>query len=137
VAREQGAALIGLLLVVVILGVLATVVLSSGPNLAPSGATSTIAGQTTTTAPRNVASGAALAAIAACRADYELVASAVTSFRAINAAWPASGHLDRGGWTVPPIVADQSRALLDHLEWVDPQRGAAPRRRYSRFARHR
>ena len=91
VVREQGAAAIGLLLVVVILGVLATVVLSGGPNSAPSGATSTVAGQTTTTALRNVAGGAALAAIAACRADYELVASAINNFRALNGAGPASG----------------------------------------------
>ena len=65
-AKERGFAMIGTLAVVLILGVLATIVLSSNHPATPSGsgASSLV---TTTTVPQSVGSGAQEAAISACK----------------------------------------------------------------------
>ncbi len=88
---EEGVALLGTLLVVVILGVIAVIVLNSGPKT-PANTTggSTVPGPTTT-APHSVASGANVAVIAACRSDLQNLASARDDYQALNGSAPPAG----------------------------------------------
>ena len=85
---DHGVSMIGLLAVVVILGVLAVVALSQSTPPSTSGSSG---GTNTTTAPQSVASGAQLAAVAACQADFALVKVALQDYRAVNGSPPASG----------------------------------------------
>jgi hypothetical protein len=90
--REQGVAMLGTLLTVIILGVLVTIVLNSQKSTPPSaGPTTTIPGTTTTTAPSTAASGAQLAAISACQANYSALETAIADYRSLNGSNPAAG----------------------------------------------
>jgi len=89
-AKEDGFAMIGTLAVVVILGVLVSVVLSSNHPPAPSG-TGASSSVTTTTVPQSVGSGAQEAAVSACRLNFQALSSALMSYRALNGASPAAG----------------------------------------------
>jgi type II secretory pathway pseudopilin PulG len=81
---EGGYALIGLLIVVVILGVLATIVLSSSHgSTGPGSAANTSLGPTTTT-PQSMASGARQAAVSACEVDFHSVDTALETYQALN-----------------------------------------------------
>jgi hypothetical protein len=91
-ASEHGVAMIGMLIVIVILGVLAAIVLSQQGSPTPQqigGASQP--GAAATTIPRSIASGAQLSTITACEADFESVASALASYRAVNNVDPAAG----------------------------------------------
>lgn len=85
--------MVGMLAVLVVLGVLATITLTmtgqSTPSATPRGDGS--ASGVTTTTPRTVVSGASLAAIAACRANFATVATAISNYRAVNGANPPPG----------------------------------------------
>lgn len=91
-ASEYGVAMIGMLIVIVILGILAAIVLSQQGSPTPQdigGATYPGAGATSI--PQSVASGARLGAIAACKADFDSVASALETYRAVNNVDPGTG----------------------------------------------
>ena len=86
---DDGASMLGVLSVVVILGLLVVIPLSL--NLGSSTTTTSAPGATTTTAPRTIARGASEAAVAACRADFETIDQAIASYRALNGSYPPSG----------------------------------------------
>ena len=89
--NERGFAMVATLLVVVILGVLASVVLTL-----QSPSTKSVAGDatppgTTSTLPETIGSGAELAARAACETDYLSITTALNDYRTLNGAWPSAG----------------------------------------------
>ena len=87
---DDGASMLGILSIVVILGLLVVIPLSL--NLGSSSTTTTTTpGATTTTAPKTVASGATEAEVAACRADFESIDQAVSTYRALNGSNPPTG----------------------------------------------
>lgn len=98
---EYGVAMIGMLIVIVILGVLAAIVLSqqSGPTPQDIGG-ATRPGTAATTIPRSVASGARLSAIAACKDDFETVATALETYRTVNNVDPGAGT----AWATSPAL---------------------------------
>jgi len=92
--RESGVAMIGTLAVVIILGILVTIVLSSNHPSTPSttlGTTSSGAPVTTTTVPQSVGGAAQEAAISTCQLDFQAVTTALMDYRALNGAYPAEG----------------------------------------------
>jgi type II secretory pathway pseudopilin PulG len=89
-AKERGFAMIGTLAVVLILGVLATIVLSSNHPATPSGSGASPL-VTTTTVPQSVGSGAQEAAISACKLNFQALTTALADYRALNGAYPAAG----------------------------------------------
>jgi len=93
-ARESGVAMIGTLAVVIILGILVTIVLSSNHPSTPSttvGTTSSGTPVTTTTAPQSVGSAAQEAAIATCQLNFQAIMTALTYYHAANGSYPAAG----------------------------------------------
>jgi hypothetical protein len=95
--REQGVAMLGLLLTVIVLAVMVVIMLKTltGPT-SPTGATTTIPGATTmpgtnTTAPVTPESGAQEAAVSACQANYQAIETALADYRALNGSAPAAG----------------------------------------------
>jgi type II secretory pathway pseudopilin PulG len=82
--------MISTLAVVVILGVLVTIVLSTKHPATPSGAGSS-SSLSTTTVPQSVGSGAQEAAISACQLNFQALTTALTDYRALNGAYPAAG----------------------------------------------
>ena len=87
---EAGFALLGTLAVVIVLGVMVTVALATlQPKATPSG--TTLAGVTTTTVPKNAASGAQEAAISACQADFQVISTAISEYRALQGNYPGAG----------------------------------------------
>ncbi|NNN00441.1 MAG: hypothetical protein HKL86_01255 [Acidimicrobiaceae bacterium] len=95
---DRGASLIGLLSVVLILGVLAVIVLSSSPSSPPLTSKSTGPGLT---APNSPSSGASLASLTACKTDFLALSLAVTNFRALNGANPPRGT----SWATTPAAS--------------------------------
>jgi type II secretory pathway pseudopilin PulG len=87
---EPGIALLATLVTMLILGVVATIVLTTvpGPTSKDVGGSSS---GTTTTIPQTVASGAQLAALTACKADFQLIQSALDLFRSLNGTLPPPG----------------------------------------------
>ena len=88
---ERGFALVATLLVVVILGVLATIVLTLQSPSTTSGTGATTPPGTTSTPPKSVAGGADLAARVACESDYLSITTALSDYRTLNGAWPGPG----------------------------------------------
>ncbi len=89
-STEQGVSMIATLIVVVILGVLVSITLSSGHGPTPS----TLAhpgAPTTTTVPSNIGAGAGEATVAACQANYASIDAAVEDYRALNGVAPPAG----------------------------------------------
>ena len=88
---EQGYSMVMLLVVVVILGVLATLVLA-GPH-GPSSTNTTVKGSppTSTTTPQSIASAVPQSQVSACSADFASLDAALGAYRAFNAAAPAPG----------------------------------------------
>jgi len=89
-AGERGVALLATLLTLLILGVVATIVLTTVPGTTPKSPGGASSG-TTTTVPHTVASGAQMASVVACRADFQSVESALHLFRSLNGTPPAPG----------------------------------------------
>jgi hypothetical protein len=88
---EWGFAMVATLLVVVILGVLATIVLTLQSPSTTSGTGATTPPGTTSTLPQTVGSGADLAARVACESDYLSITTALSAYRTLNGAWPSPG----------------------------------------------
>jgi len=130
--KEHGFAMVGTLAVVVILGVLVSVVLSSNHPPAPSG-TGTSSSVTTTTVPQSVSGGAQEAAVSACQLNFQALSSALMNYRALNGASPAAGT----AWATSPtnggpyLAAWPTDAHYYSINWngsmlsVLPARGAA------------
>jgi hypothetical protein len=87
--RDEGIALLGTLLTLVILGVMAVIMFNTLGG-SPSGPTTTILGETTTTAP-TPESGAQAAAVSACQANYQAIETALADYRSLNDSSPAAG----------------------------------------------
>ncbi len=93
--REQGSSLVAILSVIATLGILVAITLSlslgntpaSHPPVVPGTATTS----TTTTAPKDAASGASEATLAACQANFSIIESAVQTYRALNGSYPPAG----------------------------------------------
>jgi hypothetical protein len=80
------------LMVVTLLGVLATIALTAHFGSSPPGSGTSLPPAQTTTVPQNVASAANAAAKSACEADYALLLSAVANYRALNGSSPPAGQ---------------------------------------------
>ena len=90
--REQGSALLGMLLSVIVLGVMVVIMLNTlGGSPSGTGTGTTIPGATTTTEPATAESGAQEAAASACQANYLAIATALADYRSLNGSWPAAG----------------------------------------------
>jgi len=90
--REQGIALLGTLLTVIVLAVMAVIMLNTlGGSPSGTGTTTTIPGATTTTVPATPGSGAQAATVSACRANYRAIETALADYRSLNGSLPAAG----------------------------------------------
>ena len=90
--REQGIALLGTLLTVIVLAVMAVIMLNTlGGSPSGTGTTTTIPGATTATVPATLESGAQEAAVSACRANYRAIEMALADYRSLNGLLPAAG----------------------------------------------
>jgi len=90
---EEGVAMLGILLTVIILGVMVVIMLKTlGGSPATTGPTTTIPGVTVTTAPTTPANGAQEAAVSACEANYQALETALADYKALNGASPAAGE---------------------------------------------
>lgn len=87
---ERGASMLGILLVVVILGVLVVITLSSNFGTTPT-TLPAVPGVTTTTAPTSPASGANEARVGGCEANYASIEQAISTYRALNGGNPPAG----------------------------------------------
>ncbi len=91
-ARERGSSLVAILSVVAILGILVALTLSlSLGTSTPTTLEPVHSNATTTTAPKDVASGATEATLASCEANFTIVESAVENYRALNGSYPPAG----------------------------------------------
>ena len=138
-ALEQGASLIGLLVVLVVLGVTAAIVVtalpSSTPTTLPTTATTPTTrapgGHTTTTTSPSILSAALLAA---CVANVQAVQSAAQTYETLNGLKPPAGtlvgDLEGARRPVPAVVARPCRARDGAVERRHRRRrpGARPRR---------
>jgi hypothetical protein len=93
-ARENGVAMIGTLAVVIIVGILVTIGLSTNhPD--PQGTTqeSTDSGAvvTTTTVPQSVGRAAKEAAVLACQLNFQVITTTIRDYQALNGSNPAAG----------------------------------------------
>lgn len=80
--------MIATLLVVIILGILVTIVLTSNSGTPTTTGTSSTP---TTTQPKTVAAGASEATLAACEANFVTLETAVESYEAVHGSDPPSG----------------------------------------------
>jgi hypothetical protein len=95
---EQGIAMLGVLLTVIVLGLMVVIMLKTlggspsgtGANVTIPGAT-TVPGAPTTTTPVTPESGAQAAAVSACQANYQAIETALSDYRALNGSSPAAG----------------------------------------------
>jgi type II secretory pathway pseudopilin PulG len=90
---ERGVAMLSTLIVVIILGVLATVVLTHSPGSKPaSPANSSIVATTTiSTTPKSIGTEAQLAALSGCASNYLDVSTAVQTYDVENGSMPPAG----------------------------------------------
>ena len=103
---EEGVAMLGILLTVIILGVMVVIMFNTlGGTPTGSGTTSTIPGSTatpgtTSTAPATPENGAQAAAVTACQANYQAIETALTDYRSLNGSSPAAGAMGNvnGEW---------------------------------------
>jgi hypothetical protein len=90
---ERGVAMLGILLTVIILGVMVVIMLKTlGASPSSTSPTTTIAGVTPTTAPATPANGAQEAAVSACQANYQALATALADYESLNGSKPAAGE---------------------------------------------
>lgn len=136
---DDGASMIGILLVVVVLGVLAAVTLSTTLGTSPSTTTTGGGGvaSTTTSAPASVGAGANEATLASCEANYVIVEQALALYRTAHAADPPAGtrwattSLDGG-----PLLQSWPAATTYAIAWtgsnldVVPAKGVSSRGNY-------
>jgi len=87
---EEGVSMIATLIVVVILGVLVSIALSSGHG-APPPASDSGSPTTTTTTTSNIGAVATEATVTACQANYATINTAVQDYRAVNGVAPPAG----------------------------------------------
>ena len=88
---DRGFAVVATLLVVVLLGVLATIVLTLQSPSTTSGTGATTPLGTTSALPKSVGGGADLAARVACESDYLSIMTALSAYRTLNGVWPSLG----------------------------------------------
>jgi hypothetical protein len=89
---EQGVALLGTLLTVIILAVMVVIMFDTlGGSPSGTGSGTTIPGATTTTVPATPENGAQEAAVSACQANYQTIETALADYRALNGSLPAAG----------------------------------------------
>jgi hypothetical protein len=127
-ARERGSSLVAILSVVAILGILIalTLSLSLGTSTPPTHAPSESV--TTTSVPKDTASGATEATLAACKANFDIVNSAVETYRALNGSYPPAGTAwatseANGG---PLLQSWPSGERSYRLEWNGQQLSVIP-----------
>ena len=132
--REQGIALLGTLLTLIVLGVMAVIMLNTlGGSPSGTGTITTIPGATTTTVPATAESGAQEAAASACQANYQAIETALADYRSFNGSLPAAGAAwataaTNGG---PFLQVWPESALYYSITWngaqlsVIPVRGAS------------
>jgi len=89
---NDGFAMVATLMVVLVLGVLATVALTAHFGSTPTTTGPSLPPAQTTTVPSNPGSAARTAAVSACEADFALVTSAVANYRALNGVDPPTGR---------------------------------------------
>jgi hypothetical protein len=87
---EQGVALLGTLLTLIILGVMVVIMFNTLGG-SPSGTGTTIPGATTTTAPATPANGAQEGATSACQLNFQSIETALSEYHALNGSLPAAG----------------------------------------------
>jgi len=131
---EEGAALLGTLLTVIVLAVMVVIMFNTlGGSPSGTGTGTTIPGATTTTEPATPESGAQEAAVSACQANYRAIETALTDYRSLNGSSPAAGvawatAAVNGG---PYLQAWPENALYYAITWngaqlsVIPVRGAS------------
>ena len=93
-AKESGVAMIGTLAVVIILGILVTIVLSTKTPSTPNTTQETSSSGalvTTTTVPQSVGSAAQQAAVSTCQLNFQAITTALTDYHALNGSNPAAG----------------------------------------------
>jgi hypothetical protein len=134
-ARERGSALLSTLSVLAILAILATIAVSLnlGSSPTPKVTSPTDVTTTTTTAPKTVANGAHEATVAGCEANFDIIATAVETYRTLNGSNPPAGSTwatsDANGG--PLLQSWPSGAPAYRLVWngqvlsVVPAKGAA------------
>jgi hypothetical protein len=84
--------MLGILLTVIVLAVMVVIMLHTlGGTPSGTGTGTTIPGVTTTTAPATAESGAQIAAVSACQANYEAIETALADYRTLNGSSPAPG----------------------------------------------
>jgi hypothetical protein len=90
-ASERGASMVGLVLVLVILGALVAITLSSNLGTTPSTVGDTTPGASTTNAASSPSSRANEATASGCQANYATVAQAIETYRILNGLDPPAG----------------------------------------------
>lgn len=90
-AGDQGSSLVAILSIVAILGILIALTLSLSLGTSKPPTHPPVESATTTTVPKDVASGATEATLAACEANFAIVDSAVQTYQALNGAFPPAG----------------------------------------------
>jgi len=131
--REQGSALLGTLLTVIVLGVMVVIMLNTLGTPSGTGTGTTIPGQAATTLPATPESGAQEGAASACRVNYLAIQTALADYRSLNGSLPAAGsawatETANGG---PYLQVWPENALYYSISWngaqlsVIPVRGAA------------
>jgi hypothetical protein len=89
--REEGVSMVATLVVVVILGVVASVVIAGQNTNSKNQKARALPGVTTTTAPRSTGSASEESTVAACQADYQSINTALGAYKALNGHSPAPG----------------------------------------------
>jgi hypothetical protein len=127
--REEGVAMLGILLTVIVLAVMVVIMLNTlGGTPSTTGTTTTIPGVTATTAPASPESGAQEAAVSACQANYVAIETAITDYRSLNGSSPAAGvawatSSANGG---PYLQAWPESAIYYTITWNGTQLSVVP-----------
>lgn len=128
-AADQGYALVSMLIVVVILGAIAAIALTSSPGPTTPG-TAAAGSPTTTTTPQSIAGVVAPAQLSACEADFTSLETAIGTYRALNGGSPAPGT----GWATstanggPFVEAWPSGAPNFSITWNGSQLSVLPKK---------
>jgi hypothetical protein len=131
---EQGIALLATLVTLIILGVMVVIMFNTlGGSPSGTGTGTTIPGATTTTVPTTPGSASQVAAVAACRANYLAIETALADYRSLNGSSPAAGAAwaTAAGNGGPYLQAWPESALYYSITWngaqlsVIPVRGAS------------
>jgi hypothetical protein len=87
---ENGVGMVATLAVVVILGVIVTIAISSGPS-SPKTSGGSAAGTTTTTTVKSIGTEANEAAVSSCLGNYAAVTAALATYRTLESSAPPAG----------------------------------------------